>query len=468
MKACVFIGPTLALEDASAALDAIYLPPVQQGDVYRATMRHHPRAIGIIDGYFEHVPSVWHKEILWAMAEGTHVFGSASMGALRAAELAAFGMRGVGKIFEAYRTGVFEPYEDEVFEDEDEVAIVHAPVGVAYLAASEAMVNIRSTLAAAARAGIISADTRNRLVQTAKQLFYPERSWEAILISGTRGLPGCEIESLRRWLPGGHINQKRDDALAMLTTMREFLASDPAPARATFAFQRSEMWQRAIADFEAAGDGDASRDAEREALFDELRLAGIYAEARRAGVLRWAGLRGCAHEDLAVCAEDRQSAESAFRDRFDISRRLDIDRWLAENDLDDAGRAGLIADEARLRHLDRLLGPLAAPYIVAHLQATGQYPHYAARAKAKAETLARIGGDSKPDEATRFGLALWYFEQRLGSNLPDDLQEYAANMGFVDMDGFYRALSREYRYLTAGVGEKPSGIWTATSASCEG
>ena len=457
MKACVFIGPTLSPEDASATLDAIYLPPVQQGDVYRATMRHHPRAIGIIDGYFEHVPSVWHKEILWAMAEGTHVFGSASMGALRAAELAVFGMRGVGKIFEAYRTGVFEPYEDEVFEDEDEVAVIHAQGGATYRAASEAMVNIRSTLTAAAGAGIISADTRNRLVRIAKQLFYPERSWEATLTSGTRGLPGCEIESLRRWLPGGHINQKRDDALAMLAAMREFLAGDPAPARVTFVFQRSEMWQRAIADFEAAGECDASRDAEREALFDELRLAGTYAEARRAGVLRWAGLRGCAHEGLAVGTEDRQSAELAFRDRFEISRRLDIDRWLAENDLDDAGRADLIADEARLRHLDRALGPLAAPYIVSHLQVTGQYPHYAARAKAKAETLAQIGEDSKLDEATRFGLALWYFEQRLGGSIPEDLQEYAARMGFTDTDALFRALSREHRYLTAGTGGNLAG-----------
>jgi hypothetical protein len=468
VKACVFIGPTLSPEDAAVTLDAIYLPPVQQGDVYRATMRHHPRAIGIVDGYFEHVPSVWHKEILWAMAEGTHVFGSASMGALRAAELAAFGMRGVGRIFEAYSTGVFEPYEDEVFEDEDEVAIIHAPGGATYLAASEAMVNIRSTLAAAAGAGIISADTRNRLVHIAKQLIYPERSWEAILTSGTRGLPGCEIESLRTWLPGGHINQKRDDALAMLAAMREFLAADPAPARVTFVFQRSEMWQRAVADVAAMDQDDASQEVEREALLDELRLAGTYAEARRAGVLRWAGLRESAGQGLAESPEDRRAAETAFRDRFAMSRRRDIDQWLVENDLDNAGRADLIADEARLRHLDRALGSLAAPHIVSHLQVTGQYPHYAARAKAKAKTLAQIGEDSKLDEATRFGLALWYFEQRLGGSIPNDLQQYAANMGFADTDALYRALWREYRYLTAGAGGEPGRIGTAVSAPSKG
>ena len=60
-----------------------------------------PAVIGIIDGYFEIVPTVWHKEILWAMAQGIHVFGAASIGALRAAELDAFGMRGIGRIYEA-------------------------------------------------------------------------------------------------------------------------------------------------------------------------------------------------------------------------------------------------------------------------------------------------------------------------------------------------------------------------------
>ena len=90
----VFVGPTLAVSDARAELDAVYLPPVTAGDVHRL-WRLRPRAIGIIDGFFEHAPAVWHKEILWIMEQGVHVFGSAGMGALRAVELEMFGMRGV-------------------------------------------------------------------------------------------------------------------------------------------------------------------------------------------------------------------------------------------------------------------------------------------------------------------------------------------------------------------------------------
>ena len=55
-----------------------------------------PDAIGIVDGFFHQQPSVWHREILYALSQGVPVFGGASMGALRAAELADYGMTGVG------------------------------------------------------------------------------------------------------------------------------------------------------------------------------------------------------------------------------------------------------------------------------------------------------------------------------------------------------------------------------------
>src|SRR4051812_48389616 len=107
MKIYIFTGPTLSAAEGRRELDAVFLPPAAQGDVYRASLDA-PAAIGIVDGYFERVPAVWHKEILWAMSQGIHVYGAASMGALRAAELAAFGMVGVGAVFKAFFTGELE------------------------------------------------------------------------------------------------------------------------------------------------------------------------------------------------------------------------------------------------------------------------------------------------------------------------------------------------------------------------
>ena len=73
----------------------------------------------LIDGLFDASPAVRHKELLQLMARGVPVIGAASMGALRAAELAPFGMIGVGRIFTAYAAGALV--------GDDEVALLHGP-----------------------------------------------------------------------------------------------------------------------------------------------------------------------------------------------------------------------------------------------------------------------------------------------------------------------------------------------------
>ncbi len=235
MSLFVFAGPTLSAEEGRRELDATFLPPAAQGDVYRAALQK-PVAIGIVDGYFERVPSVSHKEILWAMSQGIHVFGAASMGALRAAELAAFGMEGVGAIFEAYRTGALE--------DDDEVAVTHASAEDGYLAMTEAMVNIRATLRAAEAAAVIQADTRVRLEHQAKGLFYGDRRYPTLLSLARRAaLAPDELEALRAFLPRGQVNQKRLDALAMLRLMRERLARGLEPKQVPWHFQRTDAWE---------------------------------------------------------------------------------------------------------------------------------------------------------------------------------------------------------------------------------
>ena len=130
----------------------VYLPPIKQGDLLKALRDHQPSTVVIIDGYFEQVPSVWHKEILWALKQGVTVIGAASMGALRAAELQQFGMLGVGKIFEAYCSGRFSPFDELLFEDDDEVAVVHGPPELDYIG-SLAMVDLRASLAGAEAEG---------------------------------------------------------------------------------------------------------------------------------------------------------------------------------------------------------------------------------------------------------------------------------------------------------------------------
>jgi hypothetical protein len=204
-----------------------------------------------LDGYFEIVPTVWHKEVLWAMAHGIHVYGAASIGALRAAELAEFGMTGVGEIYDQFRTGVLV--------DDDEVALTHGPEELDYVPVCEAMVNVRATIARALALGVLPAELARAVLESAKDLFYKERSWDAVLAAAfDRGVPDDALRPFRDWLPHGVVDQKRLDALAMVQAMGEHLQRGVVPLRVGYELAPTFAWEdaRARADQEA----DAFRD----------------------------------------------------------------------------------------------------------------------------------------------------------------------------------------------------------------
>ena len=223
----VFSGPSLA--GSAVPLDGFEVRgPVRQGDVYLAALDR-PAAIGIIDGYFEGVPSVWHKEILWAMLHGIPVLGAASMGALRAAELDRFGMIGIGEIYAAYRDGALE--------DDDEVALVHGPEELGYVGLSVAMVNVRATCKAAVAAGVIGDDKAAGVIACAKRQFYKTRTWDTVLRDAGTALS----QSLGGWIKANEVDQKRLDAEALLDRMTR--GNLPAPPREV-PFEYTDLWVR--------------------------------------------------------------------------------------------------------------------------------------------------------------------------------------------------------------------------------
>ena len=201
MRTIVFVGPTLPADEVAARLPgAIVRPPVAVGDVLAA---RRVRRIAIIDGYFERMAAVWHKEILVAIERGIAVWGAASMGALRASELARFGMIGVGGIYRAYARG-------ELVAD-DEVAVAHLPAEYGFRATSDALVNLRAGLALAAARSLIDARTHDALVDLARAAFYRERSWPRLLDDArARGL---DVEALAA-MPKP--DRKASDARALL------------------------------------------------------------------------------------------------------------------------------------------------------------------------------------------------------------------------------------------------------------
>lgn len=244
----VFLGPSLPAAEARRLLpEAMILPPARQGDIYRAVRDYRPRRIGLVDGTFVSVPAVWHREILWAMAEaGVRVYGAASMGALRAAELDVYGMVGIGKIYDSYRLSRYAPFAGP-FEDDDEVAMVHGPPEMTSVPASFAMVDVRETLAIAQAAGLIGSAVRDRLAAALKRICFPDRT-VGRLAEAAAALPEAEGAALAAWLRAGNAaSQKRCDAAALLQRLGngEELAFPPA-----FVFERVQVWER----FRAAAD----------------------------------------------------------------------------------------------------------------------------------------------------------------------------------------------------------------------
>jgi hypothetical protein len=237
MTAVIFAGPSFPPSKRPTVAGLEWRPPLCRGDLYLAALDR-PRFIGVVDGYFETVPTVWHKEILWAMAQGIHVYGAASIGALRAAELADFGMVGVGLVYREFRSGGLT--------DDDEVAVLHGPVELDYVPVTEAMVNVRSTIDRALGSGIVEPDVAAVLIRTAKSLFYKERTYELVLkLVAERGLAPEKLQRFADWLSRGKIDQKRNDAEEMLSAMVGHMETDVTPFQASYQFAHTFAWEEA-------------------------------------------------------------------------------------------------------------------------------------------------------------------------------------------------------------------------------
>lgn len=231
----VFVGPTLADATAAAAKDIVVRPPAVQGDILRAT-RSGATAIGIIDGNFEYVAPIWHKEILFALSHGIRVVGAASMGALRAAECADFGMVGVGRIFQQYVSGELE--------DDSDVALLHGPAELGYLPLTLPLVNVLATLEHLQEAGGVSPEERAELEGVARRVFYKERTWSEI-IRRAQLSPERSKTAFVGTLKSGTVDQKREDALELLDLLAH-ADNKHTTQPSSWTFQATSMWKTVL------------------------------------------------------------------------------------------------------------------------------------------------------------------------------------------------------------------------------
>jgi len=206
MADVVFVGPTLPSAEVAALLPgARILPPVRHGDLLGLDLAAGDRVL-IVDGVFWQVASVRHREILHLLRQGVIVAGSSSMGALRAAELYRFGMRGFGEIYRLYRDGVVE--------GDDEVAIVHGTAEDGYRAYSDPLVSIRIALRDAAAAGVIGGKDAQAMLDLARAMPFRARSFRALECAAQGRIPGAG--AFAAWRDRRDTDFKAADARLML------------------------------------------------------------------------------------------------------------------------------------------------------------------------------------------------------------------------------------------------------------
>ena len=443
MNVVIFCGPSLPVKEQAPYADFQFHPPVRQGDLYGAA-RQRPTAIGIIDGYFDGEPAVWHKEILWALGEGIAVFGAASMGALRAAELHRFGMLGVGDIFESYR--------DDRFSDDDEVALLHGPAETGFVALSEPMVNVRATLDRAVAEGVIETKAAAAIATVAKAQFYQERTWQTVIAEAGGCIPLETIQHLTAWLPGGKVDQKRADAVLLLEAIDRFVKQGAKPPPVSFSFEFTENWANA-----PWRNAVSEAGAEADAILDELRLQGHdYIRMRRRALLNLLAQDTTARSGLEPDRGEIGRALKAFRLRRGLVRHADLARWAADNDISIGRLERLAAERAGLKMLERDRDAELHGAMLDELRLSGCYAVMRQRARAKAP----LRSATALDEVERVPppvLVSWYFSTQLDQPVPDNLADYAADLGLKNLQQFYDLLALAYAHAQGDVPPTHSG-----------
>ncbi|MEO6396049.1 MAG: TfuA-like protein [Devosia sp.] len=226
----LFAGPSL--HGSTVNLSGLeVVPPAKQGDLLKA-VEAGARAIGLVDGEFGQHAAVWHKEILFALHGGVAVLGASSMGALRAAECAGFGMQPVGVIAHAYIAGTLD--------DDAAVALLMAPAEQGYAPLTEPLVDVVATLAALEKIGLIATNQHADLLDHAGAIHFALRTDDAIFDGVAEGLQLLTLYRAHR------VSQKRLDAERLAELLRG-LDVDTEPARPSFALSQSPYWKQRFA-----------------------------------------------------------------------------------------------------------------------------------------------------------------------------------------------------------------------------
>ena len=208
----VFAGPSRpATLDPRVERDVVWHPPIRHGDLFRLSPDTGTDIL-IVDGLYQQHAPIRHKEIIWALRQGARVSGAASMGALRAAELGQYGMRGIGTVHEWYATGRLESDAD--------VALTHGPAEEGYRPFTVTMVSIFAAVDWLCASGALTRAAADILAGLCGRTHFTGRSRGRLRrLAGEHGLRAemdLLLAALEQPEPG---DVKQHDAAAAITAL---------------------------------------------------------------------------------------------------------------------------------------------------------------------------------------------------------------------------------------------------------
>ncbi len=210
----VYGGLSISREEVHLVLpEAEVAGPIRRGDTL-LDIRRGTNVIAIVDGRFQDVLAVSPMELMDCLRCGVRVYGSSSMGALRAVELEPFGMIGVGEVYEYIRATPY--FRDDLlgqrFSDRSGEQ-------------SEPYVNFMFSLKRLYEAGEIDASTQAVLDGAYRDLHFGDRDRAGLTakLKADYSESSEELVAIANRAFSFH-NQKKTDAHALLKRIKKDLA----------------------------------------------------------------------------------------------------------------------------------------------------------------------------------------------------------------------------------------------------
>ena len=236
LNRCIFVGPSLWGLELDGTI--MRFGPAQLGSVYLAAKSGY-NVIGLVDAIFGNVPTVWHKEILYAIGRGCVVYGSSSAGALRAAELHAYGMHGIGLCYRLYRAGVLT--------DDDEVAVLHGDASTNYVQFTEPLINARLTFRKLRRNGFLTVNQEVEIITRFKTIHFSERTFSEYGRALTSLFGPSEGDRIHQLLKSHYRDIKKEDGRQLVY----HLLGSPSSSKNSGFFLRTSHWRHQFEELES-------------------------------------------------------------------------------------------------------------------------------------------------------------------------------------------------------------------------